>query len=122
MKIEVSNGELLDKLIIVQIKLERIKDEEKLINLRREFDILKEAASTLIQSNHPLYKDLYQVNSELWYIENHIREKELKGSFDQEFIDIARSVYLKNDERFEIKRKINIETSSHLTEEKSYQK
>ena len=122
MKIEVSNGELVDKLIIVQIKLERIKDEEKLVNLRKEFEILKEAATGIIASHHPLYTELYRVNSELWDIENRIREKESKGNFDQEFIDIARSVYLKNDERFELKRKINIQTSSHLTEEKSYQK
>lgn len=122
MKIEVSNGELIDKLIIVQIKLERINDEDKLVNLRKEFDILHQAAASIMGPSDPLYKDLYRINNELWEIEDRIRIKESMSSFDQEFIEIARSVYLKNDERFEIKRKINIQTSSQLTEEKSYQK
>lgn len=122
MKIEVSNGELIDKLIIIQIKLEKIGDEDKLANLRKEFEILNSAAQGIIQTTDPLYIDLYKVNTELWDIENRIREKESSKNFDQEFIDIARSVYIKNDQRFDIKRKINIQTSSNLTEEKSYQK
>jgi hypothetical protein len=122
MEIEVSNGELIDKLIIIQIKLERIREEDKLVNLKKEFALLKEAATGIMEETDPLFKDLYRVNCELWDIENRIREKESKANFDSEFIEIARSVYKKNDERFDIKRKINIQTSSHLTEEKSYQK
>lgn len=122
MKIEVSNGEIIDKLTIIQIKLERIKDEAKLINLQKEFDELTKVTSSILGTEDPLYKALYEVNCELWDIEDHIRDLERKKDFGRDFIETARSVYFRNDKRAEIKREINIKTSSGLTEEKSYEK
>ena len=122
MKIEVSNGEIIDKLTIIQIKLERIKDESKLVNLQKEYKLLLEAASEIINTSDQLYKSLYEVNCELWEIEDHIRDLERMKDFGEDFITTARSVYVKNDLRSEIKREINIKTSSGLIEEKSYEK
>jgi hypothetical protein len=122
MKIEVSNGEIIDKLTIIQIKLERIRDKSKLENLQKEFNILREASSSVMDQDNPLYKALYEVNCELWDIEDHIRDLERKKNFSDEFIAVARSVYIKNDRRSELKREINIKTSSGLIEEKSYKK
>jgi hypothetical protein len=122
MKIEVSNGEIIDKLTIIQIKIERIKDNNKLLNLRKEFEELNNAALKILSSNDPLYKALYAVNCELWEIEDHIRDLERRRDFGEDFIQTARSVYIKNDERAVIKRNINIKTSSDLMEEKSYEK
>lgn len=122
MKIEVSNGEIVDKLTIIEIKLERIKDQAKLANLRREFDVLDTAAGTIISREDTLYKQLYKINTTLWDIEDRIRDLERKGDFGSDFIEVARSVYFTNDERSEVKRKINISTNSGLTEEKSYGK
>jgi Family of unknown function (DUF6165) len=122
MKIEVSNGEIIDKLTIIEIKLERISDEGKLANLRKEFQVLSEAADSIIMKSDPLYKALYEVNCELWDIEDHIRDLERGKQFGSDFIETARSVYFKNDRRSEIKREINIRTSSGLIEEKSYEK
>jgi len=122
MKIEVSNGEIIDKLTIIQIKLERIRDEAKLKNLRKEFEELKNASASVIGMEDPLYKQLYQINCELWDIEDHIRDLEREKNFGEDFIQTARAVYFKNDRRSEIKRDINIKTSSGLIEEKSYEK
>jgi hypothetical protein len=122
MKIEVSNGEIIDKLTIIQIKLERIKDEAKLVNLRKEFEVLSDAARTIISTTDPLYRALYEVNCELWDIEDHIRDLERNKEFGEDFVQTARSVYFKNDRRSEIKREINIKTLSGLIEEKSYEK
>ena len=122
MKIEVSNGEIIDKLTIIQIKLERIKDEAKLKNLKREFDELARVTSSILNTSDPLYKALYEVNTELWEIEDSIRDLERKKDFGKEFIETARSVYFKNDRRAELKREINIRTSSGFIEEKSYEK
>jgi hypothetical protein len=122
MNIEVSNGEIIDKLTIIQIKLERISDESKLVNLRKEFDVLKSAASKILDMNDPLYIALYKVNHDLWEIEDNIRDMERRKDFGEDFVQTARSVYFKNDKRSEIKREINIKTSSGLIEEKSYEK
>ena len=122
MKIEVSNGEIIDKLTIIQIKLERIKDEAKLKNLKKEFDELSKVTSSILSTSDPLYKALYDVNAELWDIEDHIRDLERKKDFGKEFIETARLVYFRNDRRAELKREINIRTSSGLIEEKSYGK
>ena len=122
MKIEVSNGEIIDKLTIVQIKLERIKDKAKLINLQKEYNELSSPASGIMSTSDELYKSLYAVNNELWDIEDRIREFERKKDFGMDFISTARAVYIKNDKRSELKRKINIKTSSGLMEEKSYEK
>ena len=122
MKIEVSNGEIIDKLTIIQIKLERIKDKDKLVNLKKEFDVLINASSSVISTTDPLYIALYEVNCELWDIEDHIRDLERNKDLGDDFISTARSVYFKNDRRSELKREINIRTSSGLIEEKSYEK
>jgi hypothetical protein len=122
MKIEVSNGEIIDKLTIIQIKLERIKDPAKLKNLQKEYDELNKMASSILGTSDPSYRALYKVNCELWDIEDHIRDLERRKEFGDDFISTARSVYFKNDKRAEIKKEINIRTDSGLFEEKSYEK
>lgn len=122
MKIEVSNGEIIDKLTIIQIKLERISDDAKRSNLKKEYEVLKKASETIIGTDDPLYRELYDVNCNLWVIEDKIRDLERSKDFGNEFIEVARSVYFMNDRRSEIKRAININTSSGLIEEKSYEK
>jgi hypothetical protein len=122
MKIEVSNGEIIDKLTIIQIKLERIKDESKLRNLKKEYEELKSATADILNKEDPLYQALYNINCELWDIEDHIRDLERKKDFGEDFVNTARSVYFKNDKRSEVKRAINIKTSSSFVEEKSYEK
>lgn len=122
MKIEVSNGEIIDKQTILQIKLERIKDKAKLANLQREYDELINVSSSIISTSDPLYKALYEVNCELWDIEDHIRDLERNKDFGNDFIETARAVYFKNDRRSVVKREINLKTSSGLIEEKSYEK
>lgn len=122
MKIEVSNGEIIDKLTIIQIKLERITDRTKQLNLKKEYDELSKNSSSVISNSDPLYIELYKVNCELWDIEDHIRDLERKKDFGADFISTARAVYIKNDKRSELKREINIRTSSGLMEEKSYEK
>jgi predicted nucleic acid-binding Zn-ribbon protein len=114
MKIELSNGEIIDKLAILQIKLERVKDEHKLKNIRKEYNELRKEASSVMSQDNPLYKALYDVNCELWDIEDHIRDLERRKDFGSDFIETARSVYFKKE--------INFITSSGLTEEKSYEK
>jgi predicted nuclease with TOPRIM domain len=122
MKIEVSNGEIIDKLTIIQIKLERIKDESKLRNLKKEYEELKSATADILNMKDPLYQALYDINCELWDIEDHIRDLERRKDFGEDFVNTARSVYFKNDKRSEVKRAINIKTSSGFIEEKSYEK
>jgi hypothetical protein len=122
MKIEVSNGEIIDKLTIIQIKLERIKDLVKQENLQKEYNELINASTSIISTEDTLYQSLYIVNCELWDIEDHIRDLERKKDFGNDFIGTARAVYIKNDRRSELKREINIKTSSGLMEEKSYEK
>lgn len=122
MKIEASNGEIIDKLTIIQIKLERIKNKVKLVNLKKEYDELISVSASIISTEDPLYTALYRINCELWDIEDHIRDLERNKDFGDDFISTARAVYIKNDRRSEIKREINIRTSSGLIEEKSYEK
>jgi len=122
MKIEVSNGEIADKLTIIELKLERISDPGKLTNLQKEHAILEEALAGFMRKDDPLYLELYRVNTQLWEIEDRIRDLERRKDFGPEFIETARSVYFRNDERSEIKRRINMLTGSGLIEEKSYEK
>ena len=121
MKIEVSNGEITDKLTIIEIKLARIKDQAKLANLNKEYDILNEAVTSIIAKDNPLYLELLKINNQLWDIEDHIRDLERARDFSDDFIQTARSVYFINDQRSEVKRAINELTGSNLTEEKSYE-
>lgn len=122
MKIEVSNGEIIDKLTIIQIKIERIRDPEKLKNLQKEYEILRTASSAIMSQEDPLYLELYKANCDLWDIEDKIRDLEKRKEFGSDFIQTARSVYFNNDKRSEIKKAINLKTSSDLVEEKSYEK
>ncbi len=122
MKIEVSNGEIVDKLTIIEIKLKHIKDADKLKNLQKEYEVLNEAVSKIIPKDHELYQALLNINQELWDIEDRIRDYERNKDFGDAFIQTARAVYFTNDKRSEIKRKINELTGSALIEEKSYQK
>lgn len=121
MKIEVSNGEIVDKLTIIEIKLSRIKDKKKLVNLEREFGELNGCIHKIISPDNILYKKLYDINVKLWDIEDKIRELEKNRDFGEEFIQTARAVYLINDERSELKKEINLSTGSDLIEEKSYE-
>ncbi len=120
MQIEVSNGEIVDKLTIIEIKLERIKDTLKRSNLFKEFEVLNSAVASIIEKKHQLYIDLYSINNQLWELEYHIRELDRIGQFDEDFIKTARSVCFFNDRRADVKRKINELTGSNLTEEKYY--
>lgn len=122
-KIELSVGELLDKITILQIKAERINDEAKLENINKELQVLESLWSASPYSQNDLDKetnDLKAINEELWDIEDKIRDKESEQAFDDVFIELARSVYFTNDRRAEIKRVINTKTGSELVEEKSY--
>ncbi len=121
MKIEVSNGEIIDKLSIIEIKLDRIKDENKLENIRKEFEVLNEAAKKILNKSNPLYKKLLEVNSSLWDIEDQCRDYERKKDFGEGFIHTVRQVYVLNDERSRIKKEINLKTGSDIVEEKSYE-
>lgn len=121
MKIEVSVGELVDKVSILDIKREKFQSKEKLKNVSREFNILlKRMQEGGIDKKSTYYNELKSVNIKLWHIEDDIRQKEAKKEFDDEFIQLARSVYFNNDERAAIKKKINLEYGSKLIEEKEY--
>jgi len=123
MKVEVSNGELLDKISILQIKSERILNEDKLKNIRTEYGELIKIGSTLLEDPqvYTLYNKVKEVNETLWDLEDDIRKKEKAQLFDQEFIRLAREIYRTNDKRAEVKKQINLLTDSLLTEEKSYE-
>ncbi|MFC7301676.1 DUF6165 family protein [Cognatiluteimonas weifangensis] len=122
--VPVSYGELLDKIAILQIKSERMTDPDKLANVRNELSALERtwlahpAASGDIAD---LRARLKAVNERLWGIEDEIRIKEKAQAFDAEFIRLARSVYVENDERARIKKAINLALGSTYVEEKSYQ-
>ena len=122
--VPIAYGELIDKITILEIKSERIRDAAKLANVRVELDLLNDtwgtnpASSTDIAAERT---DLRRVNEALWDIEDRIRLKEKAKAFDTEFVELARSVYIRNDERAAIKRAINTKLGSTLVEEKSYQ-
>jgi hypothetical protein len=124
MKIEVSNGEIIDKLSILFIKLSKVKDEIKLINIKKEYDELYPIYENILLNYgndiKEYYTNLVEINSILWTIEDDIRKCEAKLDFGKTFIELARSVYYTNDKRAEIKKKINIYTNSILIEEKEY--
>ena len=126
MKIEtpISAGEFLDKISILKIKSFKIKDEEKLKNIKFELEHLNKILEEKLSDYEHLKErgeELYQVNVSLWNIEDQIRECEKRKQFDEDFIFLARSVYITNDKRFEIKNKINEECGSNFKEEKSYE-
>ena len=123
-KIDISYGELLDKITILEIKAERITDAVKLANVQTELNVLNEtwANADIVENDISGPKAaLKRVNESLWDIEDQIREMEAAKSFDEAFIALARSVYITNDERAAVKRQINELLGSKLIEEKSYQ-
>ena len=123
MKVEISDGELLDKLSILKIKEKFIGDPAKLENINNEIDVLFPLCTNLLCSLEisDLYQQLIFVNTKLWEVEDQLRIKEKEKEFDDEFIKLARSVYYTNDERADLKKRINTISGSFLVEEKSYQ-
>ena len=125
MKVEVSNGELLDKLTILELKMSNISDDKKLINVKKEFNELSPLAKLLFEKFKDelliKYKELALINSELWKIEDDIRECEKNKNFGEKFVELARAVYFINDKRSDVKKQINILTGSGFIEEKSYE-
>ena len=121
-KIEVSYGEIVDKLNIFEIKREDVLDPEKSKNIENEYKYLLPVVEDGIKIDRrsKIYLDLLETNRILWDIEDKIREKERKKEFDSDFIDLARSVYFTNDKRATIKKEINILTGSRFIEEKLY--
>ena len=123
-KTPISVGEFLDKISILKIKSLKIKDEEKLKNVKFELEHLNKILNEKLSDYDHLEKrseELYQINMTLWDIEDKIRDFEKKKEFNSDFILLARSVYITNDKRFEIKNKINKECGSNFKEEKSYE-
>ena len=125
MKVEVSNGELLDKLSILELKLKNIKDNKKLINIKNEHGGLSPLCNNLFNNYgnelRSLYAKLSEINAELWKIEDDIRECERNKDFGDEFVRLARAVYFTNDKRSDVKKSINSLTESGFVEEKSYE-
>jgi hypothetical protein len=121
MKIEVSNGELVDKVSILSIKIQKFKSSQKRVNVQREYDLLLPLMKGAgISESSTSFQRLMEINLRLWEIEDQIRQKESLGEFDQSFIQLARSVYVENDKRFQVKREINEITGSDIIEEKEY--
>ncbi|OQY38784.1 MAG: hypothetical protein B6226_03105 [Candidatus Cloacimonetes bacterium 4572_65] len=121
MKVEVSIGEVVDKVTILSIKVEKFQNEAKRANAKKEYDALVlDIIAIGITPELDEYKRLRAINVVLWNIEDSIRVKEKNGEFDDEFIRLARSVYFENDTRAEIKKEINIKYASDFVEEKEY--
>ena len=124
MKIEVSNGEILDKLNILYLKAAFISDKDKLVNIRKEIEELRPISQDLFlkygEELRKLYTQLCECNKELWKIEDDIRQCEKDKDFSETFVALARAVYITNDRRSDYKKKINILTKSGLVEEKSH--
>jgi Family of unknown function (DUF6165) len=122
-QVPISPGELLDKITILRIKCVRITDAAKLANVRLELSRLEQSWAASVPAATDLRaeeQELSRVNAALWDIEDQIRDHESGQRFDAAFIELARSVYLRNDERAAIKRRINLKLASELIEEKSY--
>ncbi|MBS0364513.1 MAG: hypothetical protein JSR67_01670 [Proteobacteria bacterium] len=121
--VPISPGELLDKITILRIKAARMEDPARLANVRLELSLLEQtwresgAATAEVSADE---RALQAVNEQLWDIEDRIRDKEARQSFDRDFIELARAVYVSNDERAAIKKRINAQLGSRLVEEKSY--
>ena len=123
LSIPVSPGELIDKLTILEIKLEHIDDAGKRANVRHEHELLTAVWVAAGQENETISRlraELLEVNQQLWDIEDAIRDCERAGDFGDRFVTLARSVYLRNDQRAALKKRINTELGSRIVEEKSY--
>jgi len=124
LNVPVSVGEVVDKVTILEIKSARISDEAKLKNIRAELEQLRPLVSGGVFDSAEvtaLFDGLRAVNGELWDIEDNIRAEEAAGRFGDRFVELARAVYVTNDRRAELKKKINLATGSDLVEEKSYE-
>lgn len=124
-KVPISPGELIDKITILEIKAANITDATKLANVKVELHLLQETWKTSHYASVNIdaeWKQLRDVNKQLWDIEDDIRDKERQRQFDQQFIDLARAVYIRNDERAAVKKTINTKLGSKIVEEKSYAK
>ena len=122
--IPISLGELLDKISILEIKNKKILDESKILNIKKELNGLKKVLDELkinLSETNSLYNKLYKINLTLWEIEDSIRVLEKNEDFGEKFIELARSVYITNDQRFEVKNDINKLFNSEYVEEKSYE-
>ena len=122
-KIDVSPGELIDKITILQIKADKIQDISKLENVNKELELLTNSLHQSVKITNELkliMDQLQRVNETLWFIEDKIRLHETSRKFDTDFIELARAVYKENDKRANLKRKINNALGSELIEEKSY--
>jgi hypothetical protein len=122
--VEISIGEFFDKVTILEIKRERIQDAGKLENINNELEALNTLLEQLPFSRDDVTDEvgeLKAINEKLWVIEDDIRDKEAAKSFDQAFVELARSVYITNDKRSDVKRDINIKLGSSFIEEKSYE-
>jgi hypothetical protein len=123
--VPISPGELIDKITILQIKSDRMTDPAKVANVRTELALLQATWQSSPHAQNDIRKewdDLRRINETLWDVEDKIRDKERDGRFDQEFIELARAVYVTNDERAAVKRTINTKLGSRIVEEKSYAK
>jgi len=121
--VPISSGELLDKITILRIKSARMTDETKLRNVRLELQLLEQTwrdSGAAIPEVAADETELQRVNEALWDIEDKIRDKELAQEFDSEFIELARAVYVTNDERAAVKKRVNLALGSRIVEEKSY--
>ena len=122
--IPISPGELLDKITILQIKSERIADPTKVANVRTELGMLEKVWNEVVDADEQiraLKRELKSINEALWEIEDDIRDEERNRRFGERFIELARAVYVTNDERGNAKKKINLHLNSSIVEEKSYQ-
>ncbi len=123
-QVPVSPGEVLDKITILEIKSERISDPGKVANVRRELELLLGTWQQFVDDDDTvsrIHAELKAINEALWEIEDDIRDKERAREFDERFIELARSVYVTNDQRADAKKELNVYLGSEIVEEKSYQ-
>ena len=123
-QIPISPGELLDKITILQIKAERIDDAVKVANVKTELEMLSKVWSETVEADDEisaLTAELKSINEALWEIEDDIRDEERNKRFGERFIELARAVYVTNDERANAKKKVNLHLNSTIVQEKSYQ-
>jgi len=123
-QVPVSPGEVLDKITILEIKSDRISDQEKVANVRRELELLDATWRQSVEQDatvNRIHDELKTINEALWEIEDDIRDKERAREFDERFIELARSVYVTNDQRANAKKELNVYLGSEIVEEKSYQ-
>lgn len=121
--VPIAPGELIDKLTILRLKADNIDDPEKLANVRREKALLETVADRSIPASAELtalWAELYEINKSLWQVEDDIRSCEARGEFGDTFVSLARQVYVTNDDRAQVKKKINVLLGSAIVEEKSY--